>query len=295
MLWVLINQIDGYKPATIFNDAIADVAYLRSIGCIFAPLPNTLLQNAIEVCNVFYRNGNANAAMQTMLAAYAQNQLYSELAIDVTGDTTPDYSDKNAFQSKVVRITGTIAADTEITLPSDLSGEFVFINNATGAESYLTKFTCAGVSFYLAPNQSRKVNFVSGVMYGEGLQVIEYRKIIDLTSIVQNNDSILLKVPDSFLLTVANISGVLDKTGGTTTSSLGTNGSVNDILVAAASPARGSVPKGQDSADWGTLLGTVGYAMFSAATLISYRNAVTVSPVTAGKVAVYMLGRLVGL
>jgi hypothetical protein len=199
-----------------------------------------------------------------------------------------------------LRLVGALTGDRTLTLPAGGGRVHHLINSTTGDFTLRVQGPSGGAC-YLLPGQSKRVTVDDqGVLRGEGLDVLELARTLDLTGDVGGVDAlrVLCKLPPTTLvdrieqLTLTNISdgGHLSSVG---TEPPGTRPGYQNLLLRATTPVSTDPPRGKSASSFGTEMSADGCAYFASAQTVRHVSRPT-SNLTAGRVRVRLVARYLG-
>lgn len=192
-----------------------------------------------------------------------------------------------------VTLTGALSGNTTATFPT--GARAVWLTNGTTGTYALRIAGFSGGYCYLLPGQTKRlIQGADGVIRGEGLKVLLYDEERDLETLtVGTHDIALFDIPDGTTFTACEAITTEAAGTGSVTISLGTTGSMDDLLVTTALGSAGTV-LGAAAADAGSAWTNNISAYFRTGGTMTLRAVVTTATLTAGKVRVQVIGRYLG-
>ncbi len=220
-----------------------------------------------------------------------------DIAVGGTGAATIPVED---LVHHTIRLAGALTGDRTLNLPAGGGRAHVFVNATTG-DHLLRLQGPSGGACYLLPGQSKRVTVDDqGVLRGEGLDVLELARTLDLTGDVGGVDAlrVLCKLPPTTMvdrieqLTLTNISdgGHLSSVG---TEPPGTGPGYQNLLLRATTPVSTDPPRGKSASSFGTEMSADGCAYFSAAQTVRHVSRPTTT-LSAGRLRVRLIARYLG-
>lgn len=199
-----------------------------------------------------------------------------------------------------IRMIGALTGDRVLTLPAGGGRVHHLINSTTGDHLLRIQGPSGGFC-YLLPGQGKTVTVDdTGILRGEGLDVMELVRTLDLTGDVGGTDAlrVLCKLPPTCMidrieqLTLTNISdgGHLSSVG---TEGPGTGPGYQNLLNRGTTPVSTDPPRGKAVSSFGTEMSTDGCAYFASAQTVRHVSRPT-STLTAGRVRVRLVARYLG-
>lgn len=220
-----------------------------------------------------------------------------DIAVGGTGAFTIPVED---LVHHTIRLAGALTGDRTLNLPAGGGRAHVFVNATTG-DHLLRLQGPSGGACYLLPGQSKRATVDdTGILRGEGMDVLELTRTLDLTGDVGGVDAprVLCKLPPTTMvdrieqLTLTNISdgGHLSSVG---TEPPGTGPGYQNLLNRGTTPVSTDPPRGKAVSSFGTEMSTDGCAYFASAQTVRHVSRPT-SNLTAGRVRVRLVARYLG-
>lgn len=238
-----------------------------------------------------------NLGIPVAFAAYLGNAGYglsfgaASLSVAGSGSSTLTTA---SLVAHTIRLTGALTGNRVLTLPSTVGAEHTFVNGTTGTYTLRLQGPSGGWC-YLLPGQSKRLSVDdNGILRGEGVKVLLFDEIVDLEGdTVGTHDHPLFLIPPGSTFTACEAVTEEAAAGGSSTISLGTSGSMDDLLVAQALGGVGTA-LGVAAADAGSAWTNAISAYFRTGGTVYLRNVVTTATLTAGRVRVQVIGRYLG-
>jgi len=199
-----------------------------------------------------------------------------------------------------LRLIGELTGDRTLTFPAG-GGRVHHLINATSGDFLLRIQGPSGGACYLLPGQGKTVTVDdSGVLRGEGLDVLELVRSINLSGDVGGSDlvRVLCKLPpttmvdrvEQLTLTTLSDAAHLSSVG---TEGPGTGPGYQNLLNRGATPLASDPPRGKSTSSFGTEMSTDGCAYFSTAQTVRHVSRPTTT-LSAGRVRVRLIARYLG-
>lgn len=198
--------------------------------------------------------------------------------------------------SGTIRLAGALTGDRVVQLPALPGMRVMFCNETTGAYALRIESVNGG-STYLLPGQRRMLHQDAyGVLVGEAMHVLEYAKTISLAGdAIGDHTTTLFALPAGCIVDRCEVVTLASPVGGRSESSVGTNASTyDDVIAKTDTPALGVDPLGKAATTLGSAMSGDGCAFFGTAKTVSYNHKVTSATVTAGSIRVHAIVRYVG-
>ena len=200
----------------------------------------------------------------------------------------------------VLRLTGTLTGDRTLVLPLGNGRPHLFVHQLLG--DYLVRLEGAYGGFtYLLPGQARQIWIDdNGVLRGEGLDVMELVRSIDMTGDTSPADTerVLCVLPANTLVDRVEQLTITSPSDAAHESSVGTepggmSPGYQDLLLRATTPVAGSAPAGKTVASLGASMSTDGSAFYASSVTVKHVSRPTAT-LTTGKVRVRLIARYLG-
>lgn len=220
-------------------------------------------------------------------------------SLDVSGSGTLNLTTQN-LQNHVVRLDGTLTGNRTLVVPLGNGRPHLFVNQTLG--DYLVRIQAPYGGFtYLLPGQARRIWVDdNGVLRGEGLDVMELARSIDMTGDTSAADveRVLCVLPPNTVVDRVEQLTLTSPSDAAHVSSVGTepggmSPGYQDLLLRATTPVAGSAPVGKAAASLGTSMSTDGSAFYPTSVTVKHVSRPTAT-LTTGKVRVRLIARYLG-
>lgn len=260
-----------------------------TIRTLLNSLNNNIVLNGWQIQGLTAGSASNHAATVGQVEA----TVWSRLDLSLSGQAGPTYTPAAALiAASALRLIDVPTGDVKVLLPAT-EGRTWTVTNALGANARLIELATVGgaLSVPILPGGVRRVTVVGGELYADDGRALVGEMVISLVGASGVDiDTTLCKLPPGTLLRPILIKGVVTPSGGgTSTLSVGTSAGGQQVMQARVAPSAGDISGDRAVYTWGTDL-TVsdreGGAYYSAATLLSLRNAIRSGALAAGQVRV---------